>query len=376
MNSIAVVYANLKGNIGDFAILHAMLSDIERKHPGYTVDVYSQGFVPVDQERLSAFQKAAPPFRLAGTTFVDDAKPSPLTKFALRATRLTPTYRAVRIAALARKASPNAADFARYQAIYIAGGAQWTGAQVVVSMFGTLRAIAAHNDRIFSYPISVTSSLYKANSRQNLREDLGRIRGPIVVRDSSSEAIMRGLGLDATLGLDCVFSLAQTAEQIASAPRPTRPRVLFVVTKQDTRDLQRAVAQLNSAEIPYAFLTTCALEDESEIKPIADAAGVDFLAPLTWQEAVAEMKASALVVVNRLHGLIFASFSSVPVLPLTDRPKVRAVVTDIGLPLSITDLGSLNVNVVNESIRRGAEIMKLIAAYRDLAQSKALAPVI
>jgi polysaccharide pyruvyl transferase WcaK-like protein len=376
MTSIAIVFANLKGNVGDFAILHAMLSDIRRKHPDCTVDVYSQGFVPVDQERLLAFQQAAPPFRLAGQTFVDSEQPGPLTKFVLRIMRLTPAYRAGRIIALAKRVSTETADFARYQAIYIAGGAQFTGAQVVVSMFGTLKAIAAHNDRIFSYPISVTSSLYKANTQRNLREDLARIRGPIIVRDSSSDAILKKLGLDTLLGLDCVFSLARAAEQIAPAPAPQKPRVLLVTTNQDANSLKNAVSRLKSASISCALLTTCAIEDADVAKPIAEAAGIDFLAPLTWQDAVAEMKASVLVVANRLHGLIFASFASVPVLPLTDRPKVRAVVNDIGLPLSITDLGDLNGDIVNEVIDRGAEIMHLISAYRDLAQLRALAPVL
>ncbi|WP_275783720.1 hypothetical protein [Pararhizobium gei] len=40
---VAVIYANLKGNIGDFAILHSMLLDIRERHPGRAVDAYSHG---------------------------------------------------------------------------------------------------------------------------------------------------------------------------------------------------------------------------------------------------------------------------------------------------------------------------------------------
>lgn len=373
--AIAIVYANLKGNLGDFAILHAMLSDIESKYPDCTVDVYSHGFVSVDYERLAAFRKFVPAFRHAGTTFVDDVRPNWLTKLFLRITRFTATYQGSRITALASKASLEAKTFSRYHAVYLAGGAQWTGERSGVSMFATLRAISEHNDHIFSYPVSVTSSLRKVNDQQNLRRDLTRIHAPIIARDSSSEKMLRELGLDVVLGSDCVFTLARAGEEVVPARNLARPRVLLVVTGQDARSLKNAVSLLRSADISYAFMTTCEMEDAPAQRPIADAAGIDFLSPLTWQDAVAEMKASTLVVTNRLHGLILASFSSVPVLPLMSRPKVRAVVEDMGLPLSISDLGDLNVGVVKQAMDRRTDIVEKISRYRDFAQSKVRGPI-
>ncbi len=374
--SVAIVYANLKSNLGDFAILHAMLLDIRSKHPDCTVDVYSHGFVSVDHKRLSAFRKSAPAFELVGTTYADNVRLGGLAKRVLKLTRLAPSYQRYRIAKLAKKAASTAVTFSRYKAIYLAGGAHWTGEYQAVSMYATLRAISAHNDQIFSYPISVRASLGRGiNDRRTVCQDLGRIRGPIVVRDSSSEMILKRLDLNAVLGSDCVFSLAREGERVPPMPHSTRSRILLVVTNQDLGELKSVVARLASAGIPLALLSTCEIEDAPPHKPIADAAGIDLLLPVTWQEVVAEMKASALVVTNRLHGLILASFSSVPVLPLTDRSKVEAVVEDMGLPLSISDLGSLNEAIVCEVMDRSEEIVGIIASYRDRAQDEALAPI-
>ncbi|AJD42370.1 hypothetical protein C9413_03880 [Rhizobium sp. SEMIA 4085] len=372
---VAIVFANLKGNLGDFAILHAMLVDLERKRSGHPVHVYSQGFVSVDRARLAAFRKVAPPFELAGTTFTDNHRLHRVRVKIARFFRLRQRYQALRIKSLARNATPDAETFSRYDGVYIAGGAQWTGENSGVSMFATLRAMAAHTDRIFSYPVSVSSSLWKVNTRSGLAADFSRIQGPLIARDSTSEGMLKGLGLDAALGADCVFSLAEIGKSVEAAPRGKTLRVLLVVTSQEAIAISGALQRLRPHGISIALLTTCESEDFAVQKPSAEAYGAQFLAPLTWQETVAEMKASDVVITNRLHGLILASFAGVPILPLTDRSKVLAVVNDAALPLKISNLESLNVEIVKEAVDRRAEIVSKIADYRDRAQSKLRSPI-
>lgn len=372
---IAIVFANLKGNLGDFAILQAMLIDLERTRPGHPVHVYSQGFVTVDSARLAAFRKVAPPFELAGTTYTDNHRLRTVAVRIARAFRLRPHYQASRIRALARNAASKAGTFSQYDGVYIAGGAQWTGDNSGVSMFATLRAIGAHTDRIFSYPFSVSSSLWKLNTRSGLAADFARIKAPLIARDSASERMLNELGVDASLGADCVFSLAEIGKSVVAAPRAEKLRVLFVVTSQEAHSIREALGRLDRRGFSVAFLTTCESEDLAVQKPVAEAHETAFLAPLTWQETVAEMKASDVVITNRLHGFILASFASVPVLPLTDRSKVLAVVNDAALPLKISNLEALNAEIVKETVDRRAEIVGRIADYRDRAQSKLRSPI-
>ncbi len=65
---VAVLFANLKGNIGDFAILQAILEQLNFYYPGYKIDVYSHPLVDIDETRLAAFSKHSPPFSLISSS--------------------------------------------------------------------------------------------------------------------------------------------------------------------------------------------------------------------------------------------------------------------------------------------------------------------
>jgi polysaccharide pyruvyl transferase WcaK-like protein len=362
----AIVYANLKGNLGDFAILHSMLADIRSRAPDSTIHVYSQPFVSIDEERLEAFKQSAPPFEHMGTTYPDDKPLGQGMSGCLRAVGCLRLYQDWRISRLARKASTGFGKrFSQYKAVFVAGGAQWTGLNSGVSMFANLRAIAACNAEIYSYPVSVSSSLWKVNGGASLSRDLSLIKPPLIARDSQTHRMFQELKLDAVLGADCVFAAPKPAS--FSAAEGERKRVLFVLTSQPSDQIEAAVIRTQNAGLQPVLLSTCAIEDEPVQKKVADRLGVDFIAPLTWQGAVSAMQSSAIVVTNRLHGLILASFSQSSVVPLVDRPKVRAVVQDARLPVSVNALADLNAATLSLAQDYANEIRQKLASYKEKA---------
>lgn len=372
---IAIVFANLKGNIGDFAILHAMLLHARTHYPGRPVDVWPHGFAPIDRARLAAFRDRAPDFALREDGLFGDRPPGRALTRLLRGLGLLRRHQARRIARIAARDRTAARVFADYEAIHVAGGAQWTGAVSGVAMFGGLRAMQAWNPRISGFPVSVSTAIHRLNRAGALREDLARLRPPIVTRDSASAALLRGLGLDVLEGADCVFSLCPQGEAVPAASSAARDRVLVCVTGQSEATLHAALSALRGAGRPVALLTTCAIEDAPMQEPLAARLGVPFLAPLTWQDTVAEMKGSALVVTNRLHGHILNSFAGVPVLPLTDRSKLRAVVDDARLPMRLDRLADLDGATVNRALASRQDILARMLAYRDAALRRPRAPV-
>lgn len=372
---VAIIFANAKGNLGDFAILHSILVDLELKRHGHPVHVYSQPFVSIDDARLAAFRKLAPEFELVGTTFADGGNVHKMFIRIARALGLRRQYQAARIWFLAKRANAPAKHFSQYQEVYVAGGAQWTGVDSGVSMFATLRAIAAHAGGIYSYPFSVSPSLWKVNTMSGLASDFAKIAAPLIARDSSSAGILTKLSLETKLGADCVFSLAETGRSVAAAIRTEKTRVLFVVTSQKSEAIGDTLRRLQAGTFSIDFLTTCETEDRPIQGPVASAHGSQLISPLTWQEAVSEMKASDVVITNRLHGLILASFAGVPVLPLTDRSKVLAVVEDANLPLQIPSLSSLTSEIIRECIDRRTEIVGKIAEYQVQALAKRRSPI-
>jgi polysaccharide pyruvyl transferase WcaK-like protein len=370
---IAILFANLKGNIGDFAILHAVLLELRSRFAGNPLHVFSHQFHGVDEERLSAFRRSAPEFDLVGTTYGPDRGRSLARLIPL--IRSWPVVQAREVRALAARAIPDAALFRDYEAIFLVGGAHWSGRKVATSMFGTLMAVHRHNDRIYTFPFSVNPSLRRYNSIPALKQYFSMIRSPLLVRDGKTKAMMDELGLIAVLGADCVFALQDIADQIEPMGGREHSRIVFVVTGSSLKDLGLAIRRIGRPASQIALLTTCELEDGEALEALSGELQVPYYAPTTWQKAVAELKASSLIVTNRLHGLILGSFAMTPLLPIADRQKVEAFALDAAMPHSLAGLHLLDRERLQRCLQDRDLILERMAQYKSRTLSEALSPL-
>jgi polysaccharide pyruvyl transferase WcaK-like protein len=374
MKSVAVIGANLKGNIGDFALLHAALVDLRRVFPDHAVDVYTHGFHPVDEQRLAAFRAATDlPFQIAGKTFHAEP-PRGLHVTLAKAVGLWPALQEREIQSLADRMSAKAEIFSGYDAVVIVGGAHWNGIKVGISMFGTLTAVHRHNKKIFAYPFSLDAAVTKYNFKSALRRYFDMIGQPLLTRDGISKQVLDWLGIPATLTPDTVFSLADKAENVAPKAGRDENRVVLSVTRAEQDDTFAAATRFSANTTPICLMTTCWTEDESYFAPTAERLGVPYLAPDTWQDAIAELKASSLLVTNRLHGIIFAALSGTPVLVVTNRQKTKAFAADAGLPMSIDSIAGVTPEIVAECLSRRVEILDAMRRYLVAARRKTVSP--
>jgi polysaccharide pyruvyl transferase WcaK-like protein len=374
MKSVAVIGANLKGNIGDFALLHAALVDLRRVFPDHAVDVYTHGFHSIDEQRLAAFRVATGlPFRIAGKTF--HAKPpGGLHIKAARAVGLWPAIQDHEIRSLANRMSAQAEVFSGYDAVVIVGGAHWNKIKVGISMFGTLHAVHRHNQKIYAYPFSLDAAVSNYNFKSALRRYFDMIGRPLLTRDGISKQVLDALGIPATLTADTVFSLADEAEDIAPKAGLDGKGVILSVTRAEQDDIVAAATRFDRNATPICLMTTCWTEDERYFAPAAARLGVPYLAPDTWQDAVAELKASALLITNRLHGIIFAALAGTPVLVVTNRQKTKAFAADAGLPMSIGSIAAVTPDIVAECLSRRVEILDAMQRYLAAARRKTVSP--
>jgi polysaccharide pyruvyl transferase WcaK-like protein len=88
------------------------------------------------------------------------------------------------------------------------------------------------------------------------------------------------------------------------------------------------------------------------------------------------MKASSVVISNRLHGLILASFADVPVLPFTDRSKVAAFARDTGVPHAIESLDRLNPDMLGAVIRDRETVLAALRRFKAENDQRHFAPVV
>lgn len=361
MDSIAIIFPNLKGNIGDFAILDAMLRDIARRWPDAKRDVFLPRNRRKDEARLQAFRDAgAPHFEIAGATFQPDNSRHPLERFGLRRTAQT-----ARIGLLAEASSDEAAVFAGYDAIFIAGGDQWNGRLLGRAMFGSLAAIRAVNPAIYAFPFSVHPRILKFNSPAALRRMFGQIVAPLPIRDSISRAMMFDLGLVVADIPDCVFSLTEAAREVAPMPDRDGERVILAATGS-----AQALRAATAALVPYCaveLLTTCVSEDGAALDALGAEFDIPVRAPMTWQETVAEFASAQVVVTNRLHGLILGALAGALLLPLTDRKKSEAFALDTGVPWSAESPAALTHVDITACVDRREAMVGAVRGYRDRA---------
>jgi polysaccharide pyruvyl transferase WcaK-like protein len=367
----------LKGNVGDFAILHAVLKNVNRKFPESEIHVFPHGYYELDENRFASFRaKCDVSFDLTGKTYFSELRDTPHERLA-RMFGYWPRVQASHIKALAERAAKDAAKFATYEAIFVVGGEHWGGTKGGISMFGTLSAIHRYNDRIYAYPFSVNPRITRFNSETALRENFDKIRKPLIVRDGSSQKLLAELGVDADLGSDCVYSLHGLADAIEPKAERDISRVILAVTgskRHFAPDLRAAIKQLRGDGRHIALLTTCEFEDGYHCEAIAHEFGLTYHAPLDWQDAVAEMKSSSLVVTNRLHGLILGSLAGTPLLPVTNRSKAKAFVIDADMPYSLASITEINADVLDRCQALKNQIVEKVLAYKTRMLNAPYAP--
>ena len=359
--AVAIVFANLKGNLGDFAILHAMLVEAGRAFPGRALHVYSHPLHGVDDARMAAFRAHAPAFDYRGRT-----PGAPLGRLWMTALklRLAPGGLGAVIRRRAAAWAERFTDFRSYETVLFAGGEQWSGRQLGGVMFATLGAIRRQGAAVSAYPFSVKASLLRLHAPATLKRLFADLSPPLVTRDEASAKLLRGAGVPAEAGVDSVFALAAEAAGVPPAPDRDPERVLLAATG-DADDIVAAAGRLMAAGLKVEALTTCAEEDGATLAALRDRLGVVGRAPLTWQETVAEFKASRLVVTNRLHGIILGVLADAPLLPVANRTKVRSFVEDAALERHAGDLTALDGALAQAALEERDDILARMRAHHD-----------
>jgi polysaccharide pyruvyl transferase WcaK-like protein len=201
------------------------------------------------------------------------------------------------------------------------------------------------------------------------------IRDPLVVRDGITKKVMDDLGIPSVFGADCVFSLQGQADDIQPMEGRNRSRIIFALTGSSEKELEAVLRRQSRTAGEIALLTTCELADRKALELLAKKLGASYYAPATWQETVAELKASSLVVTNRLHGSILSSFANTPLLPVTDRKKVEAFAIDARLPHRAAGIQALSNELLERCLRDRDLILDRMAQYQSRARTEVLSPL-
>lgn len=369
--AVAILFANLKGNLGDLAILEANLLRLAQVYPDHRIDVWSSGFLTVDQVRLGSFIKAgAPPFRLRGTS-----PDHPLRRWrsAARSFGLERALQPYLVARSQRRFATDAEGFAEYERIFVVGGDQFD-ANASAAMFGTLKAVAGINPRLSNFPLSVNPRTQNINSPSLLRDFFALFEGPVLVRDELSNSFLKGIGVAAELGADSVLSLSSRIKAISGSD--SSAGLVVALTRsapEDSAELARLLGRL--APLPSAIRTLTSTPSVDKAFLDRRAMNVAYSAPGTWQELVAELRSATLVVSNRFHCVLLAAMVGTPVLPVCNRTKIRSIKTAAGLPFSVEGIHAVTPSMIQTVLDFAPRQREAFDRYLEMAATRKTSPI-
>jgi len=364
ISRVAIIFANFKGNLGDFAILDGMLHSINHLHKKCLVDVYPNPDLTVDDVKLSAFMSKAKPFEIKKIS-VPKIKFLNLISF-LGLFGLRSIAFEYYINYLSKKF--DASYFSNYEAIYIVGGDQWSATTLGIRMFSIIQSISKINNRLFAFPFSANPKILKKNAYINFKKYLEKINGPLKVRDGISLRVIEKLNIPANLSADIAYSLYSDHAKINKTSDNIHKKnlVLICVTRPKhliINEVRELTSLIISKNFDVALLSTCFSEDQLSYDLVASQLGIKIINPLTWQDLVTEVGKAKLVITNRLHCLILGSFTETALIPITSRAKIKAYVEDSLSPIYFERINDINSVHLEHILKCEGEIVLSIKKY-------------
>lgn len=369
---VTILCANLKGNLGDYAILEVMGRSLARRHPGIEVRFFHHANKPVDPLRYPVFvdecsvpltdMGVAPHYtrpkwfrlasRLPGTGRLAPRIHNRLIDSTTRRLCLEQTFvEALRDSSL----------------VLFAGGSQWGKANLNLNMFAQLGCAQRHN-RVAAFPFGISQAAFDCNGPAALAAMLARLTPPIPVRDVISHRLLAAAGLDTVAVSDCVFTAGDLVADCLR-PAPSRSHTVYVaVTRSGATTPERVVAlfaRLRAAGFDPVLFSSCEAEDLPLAHGVAAISDETFVAPASWKTAVTLFSEAAFVITNRLHCLIFSALAGTAVVPLANRQKARAYAEDAGLDFAPASIDAITTGAISAFVETLDSVRARQAAYRE-----------
>lgn len=353
---VLILCANLKGNLGDYAILEAMLRALSTRYTGCEIRFFAHGNKCVDRERMDAFEQAldvvysylggSPHFR---RPWILRTFRKQLDRLGMGARMHAKAIRRCRDRLL--RSRQFASELSGADAIYFAGGAQWGRGDLNLNMFAQLAAAAELNGNVFCFPFSVSEGVIECTGVAEFGRLFSKLSQPVPVRDVVSYERLKAAGVPVGLHCDCVFSLASQVHQARVAQSK---KVYVALTSSgglSPENLAAFLSDLRAGGFEPVLFSSCAVEDRPLYEATRSAHHVEVIYPHSWREAVSVLGSGAFVVTNRLHCMIFSALAGSAVVPVTNRSKAKGYFKDAGLPASLPDVSSVG----EEAVRKLAE---------------------
>jgi polysaccharide pyruvyl transferase WcaK-like protein len=351
---VSILCSNLKGNLGDFAIVEALTLAIKRYlGEAFQIDLYYHANKAIDSVRLQAFMAEAK-FELKNIHPAPHYRRPWWLRLLCRSGLWQAHYSRYHNSAIVRVAGEirNQQDFFQAVAlksdlILFSGGAQWGRGDLNLNMFAQLQAVALGHCPVRVFPFSLSEATLNCNGLEGLKRLFQALDSPIFVRDGITHQALATAEISSELVSDCVFSLLRqfNSRWDAQSPEAGQSRRVYISLTEsgdtDVASMSALIRSLKEASLHPILFSTCEVEDRNFYQAVQDVVEVDAVYPISWKQALSLLSCCRYVITNRLHCTIFSALSGTPVIPVTNRSKSKAYVRDAALPCSLSEVGAI-----------------------------------
>lgn len=365
MRSVGIILANCKGNLGDFAILQAMIYHLRNQIGFEKIDIFTDPIVAFSDKQCLAFVERCPV-----SVAIYHSTPAFAEKMFYRRLRLL----AIRLGIWqwinghliwlhSRSLRGRLHQFSNYNALMVAGGGLWGAHEE--TKFGLIKALVASGIPVATYPFTAAWPMWRINNARTLRCFFSLFSQPPLVRESLTKARFLRAGIPCQQVPDIAFYLKPEVQKIEAIKGVNNDRILFCVTKRvkvpkamnkyrkrldniTNNSFCATIERLLAKGIPVELITTCMVEDKEKLISVAERYSLPFHFPSTWQEFCSHAKSCAGLITNRLHGIILGMLSDAPVIIVTDSDKVDGFHADYPQLPAVQTLDYLSADSVKD----------------------------
>lgn len=366
--TVAIIFANLKGNLGDHALLEAAIRAVEEYQPSSRIDIYLHSNRDVLRSAVDdVLARTGSKIRIAGKTAVC---PSLNWLWPLRHFIPWRPIQSILVELLYGRYKRQLKQSQRYDLVTLVGGDHFNGSQLGIGMMATVLAFRDHCNRMASLGFSVNPMIYNFSSRRLVRRVMRCLDHPASARDQASSLTLAHAGISTCQAPDSVISLqvGVSNKPRSKTKKSHQPRIALCISVDqgsERRLTARLVEQLvlTNADITWSVITTCFAEDNLWWTSMASS--IDRQAPDSWRQFCESVQDCDLLITNRLHGLILASKTDTPTLPICDRAKSAAFASESHCPVTVAQVGDIDRRAIEAALAAAEVTLQRRRAYID-----------
>jgi polysaccharide pyruvyl transferase WcaK-like protein len=365
MKKITILAGNLRGNLGDYAILHSMVIMLNDLYKPLEITITYHSYTGIDKIRTEKFESMLPSnCKISNAT--PYYRPKLLTKLLRKVTKSEKMiskvlyYYVCSMLFISRTFKNIKKDS---DMIILAGGGHFSDMLLSANMFAQLKISLMSCKNTIVFPQSIPKNLFEFFPKQ-IMVQLYKQMGIVAFREMQSYQYFKETNLNNIYYFpDIVFALQDkfNLEQVNTISKKSIGIVLANTGQRVGKDyinnkLSVLCKQIELLGYTPIIVTTTESIDIAYLNGLKKLyPNLKIIAPKDWKELIQVFSTMKLIITNRFHGMVFSILSHIPVLPVIDVTKTEYMTKTLGYKYFVNDEDEIDKDYLNNLLNNNLE---------------------